>query len=206
MGTGAAKMVDCRPCSRVLPGPPLRRGPGRGRRRVGDLGVGQHLVRTLGPNVVHGEQRGQQVLLFVCQRSTMAGRTDPTGLPERDPTRSPYYVCCPRATGTKTSRSWYHATRSRFRLLQRPEMVLRWHRNLLTHHHAARSHPRRPGRPRTARSIRLVALRLARESHLGLPSPGRDNQPGIPLVDHEPAGTPTRDRRRNRLDGAVSPT
>jgi putative transposase len=52
----------------------------------------------------------------------------------------------------------------RFRLLVRPETVLRWHRDLLARRHAARSRPRRPGRPRTVRSIRLLVLRLAREN------------------------------------------
>ncbi|ONI87997.1 integrase [Saccharothrix sp. ALI-22-I] len=52
----------------------------------------------------------------------------------------------------------------RFRLLVRPETVLRWHRNLLAHRHAAQSRPKRPGRPRTVRSIRLLVLRLAREN------------------------------------------
>ena len=52
----------------------------------------------------------------------------------------------------------------RFRLLVRPETVLRWHRDLLARHHAAMSRPRRPGRPRTVRSIRLLVLRLAREN------------------------------------------
>ena len=52
----------------------------------------------------------------------------------------------------------------RFRLLIRPETVLRWHRDLLARRHAARSRPRRPGRPRTVRSIRLLVLRLAREN------------------------------------------
>jgi transposase InsO family protein len=46
----------------------------------------------------------------------------------------------------------------------RPETVLRWHRNLLARRHAARSRPKRPGRPRTLRSIRLLVLRLAREN------------------------------------------
>ena len=32
----------------------------------------------------------------------------------------------------------------RFRLLIRPDTVLRWHRNLLARRHAARSRPRRP--------------------------------------------------------------
>jgi hypothetical protein len=52
----------------------------------------------------------------------------------------------------------------RFRLLIRPETVLRWHRDLLARGHAARSHPKRPGRPRTVRSIRLLVLCLAREN------------------------------------------
>ena len=52
----------------------------------------------------------------------------------------------------------------RFRLLVRPETVLRWHRDLLARRHAARSRPGRPGRPRTVRSIRVLVLRLAREN------------------------------------------
>jgi putative transposase len=52
----------------------------------------------------------------------------------------------------------------RFRLLVRPETALRWHRDLLARCHAAKSRPRRLGRPRTVRSIRLLVLRLAREN------------------------------------------
>ena len=52
----------------------------------------------------------------------------------------------------------------RFRLLIRPDTVLRWQRDLLARHHAARSRPKRPGRPRTVRSIRQLVLRLAREN------------------------------------------
>ena len=52
----------------------------------------------------------------------------------------------------------------RFRLLVRPDTVLRWHRDLLARRHAARSRPGRPGRPRTVRSIRQLVLRLAREN------------------------------------------
>ena len=51
----------------------------------------------------------------------------------------------------------------RFRLLVRPDTVLRWHRDLLARH-AARSRPKRPRRPRTVRSIRQLVLRLAREN------------------------------------------
>src|SRR5207342_2397449 len=52
----------------------------------------------------------------------------------------------------------------RFRLLVRPDTVLRWHRDLLARRHAARSRPGRAGRPRTVRSIRVLVLRLAREN------------------------------------------
>jgi putative transposase len=52
----------------------------------------------------------------------------------------------------------------RFRLLVRPETMLRWHRDLLARRHAARSRPKSPGRPRTVRSVRRLVLRLAREN------------------------------------------
>ncbi|MBP2337403.1 hypothetical protein JOF41_003581 [Saccharothrix coeruleofusca] len=68
----------------------------------------------------------------------------------------------------------------RLRLLVRPETALRWHRDLLTRRHAARSRPPRPGS-----SIRLLALRLAREKptwgyrriHGELPSSASRSQP-----------------------------
>jgi putative transposase len=52
----------------------------------------------------------------------------------------------------------------RLRLLVRPDTVLRWHRDLIARRHAARSRPRRTGRPRTLRSIRALVVRLAREN------------------------------------------
>jgi len=52
----------------------------------------------------------------------------------------------------------------RMRLLVRPDTVLRWHRDLIRKRHAARSRPRRPGRPPTVRSIRVLVLRLVREN------------------------------------------
>jgi transposase InsO family protein len=52
----------------------------------------------------------------------------------------------------------------RLTLLVRPDTILRWHRDLLRRCHAAASAPRRPGRPRTIRSVRLFVLRLAREN------------------------------------------
>jgi hypothetical protein len=44
------------------------------------------------------------------------------------------------------------------RLLVRPDTILRWHRDLLARQHAARSRPKRPGRPPTLRSIRALVL------------------------------------------------
>jgi putative transposase len=52
----------------------------------------------------------------------------------------------------------------RMRLLVRPDTVLRWHRDLLRRRHAARSKPKRPGRPPTMRSIRVLVLRMVREN------------------------------------------
>jgi transposase len=49
-------------------------------------------------------------------------------------------------------------------LLVGPDTILRWHRDLLARRHAAVSRRRRLGRPRTLRSIRALALRLAREN------------------------------------------
>jgi transposase len=56
------------------------------------------------------------------------------------------------------------AALQRLRLLVRPDTILRWHRELLARRHATVSRPRRPGRPRTLRSIRTLVLRLAREN------------------------------------------
>ena len=55
-------------------------------------------------------------------------------------------------------------TLQRVRLLVCPDTVLRWHRDLLARRHAAASRPKRPGRPRTVRSIRVLVLRLAKEN------------------------------------------
>ncbi|MFF2546225.1 integrase core domain-containing protein [Kitasatospora sp. NPDC058063] len=56
-----------------------------------------------------------------------------------------------------------HALR-RMRLLVRPDTILRWHRDLVARRHAARSRPKRGGRPRTLRSVRALVLRLAAEN------------------------------------------
>ncbi|MGH3410017.1 MAG: hypothetical protein ACRDRJ_47115, partial [Streptosporangiaceae bacterium] len=55
-------------------------------------------------------------------------------------------------------------TLRRMRLVVRPDTVLRWHRDLAARRHAAVSRPKRSGRPRTVRSIRLLVLRLAHEN------------------------------------------
>ncbi|MEU8974750.1 integrase core domain-containing protein [Streptomyces monashensis] len=52
----------------------------------------------------------------------------------------------------------------RLRLLVQPDTVLRWHRNLIKQRHARTCRPKRSGRPRTVRSIRVLVLRLAREN------------------------------------------
>jgi putative transposase len=50
------------------------------------------------------------------------------------------------------------------RLLVQPETILRWHRDLHARRHAAVSRSRRPGRPRTVRSVRALVLRLVAEN------------------------------------------
>jgi hypothetical protein len=57
-----------------------------------------------------------------------------------------------------------HQTLHRLRLLVRPNTILRWHRDLLRRRHATASRPKRPARPRTTRSIRILVLRLAKEN------------------------------------------
>ncbi|GAB2722845.1 integrase core domain-containing protein [Kitasatospora kifunensis] len=52
----------------------------------------------------------------------------------------------------------------RLRLLVQPDTVLRWHRDLMKQCHARSCQPKRPGRPRTVRSIRVLILRLVREN------------------------------------------
>ncbi|MEU5647038.1 integrase core domain-containing protein [Streptomyces milbemycinicus] len=49
-------------------------------------------------------------------------------------------------------------------LLVRPDTVLRWHRTLVARRRATSCRPKRPGRPRTVRSIRVLVLRLAKEN------------------------------------------
>jgi transposase len=52
----------------------------------------------------------------------------------------------------------------RLRLLVRPDTVLRWHCDLMNRRHARTCRPRRPGRPPTVRSVRVLILRLVREN------------------------------------------
>ncbi len=55
-------------------------------------------------------------------------------------------------------------TLRRLPLIVSPDTVLRWHRDLLRRRHARISHPTRPGRRPTVRSIRALILRLARDN------------------------------------------
>jgi transposase InsO family protein len=50
------------------------------------------------------------------------------------------------------------------RLLVRPDTVLRWHRDLIKQRHGRTCRPKRPGRPPTVRSIRVLVLRLVKEN------------------------------------------
>jgi transposase len=49
-------------------------------------------------------------------------------------------------------------------LIVSPDTLLRWHRELLRRRHATASRPKRPGQPRTVRSIRALILRLVQEN------------------------------------------
>ncbi len=55
-------------------------------------------------------------------------------------------------------------TLRRLPLIVSPDTVLRWHRDLLRRRHAKISHPKRPGRRPTARSIQALILRLAHDN------------------------------------------
>ncbi|MBP2329488.1 transposase InsO family protein [Kibdelosporangium banguiense] len=55
-------------------------------------------------------------------------------------------------------------TLHKLRLLVRTDTILRWHRDLMRRRHASMSRPKRPGRPRTIRSVQALVLRLAKEN------------------------------------------
>ncbi|MEV4888209.1 hypothetical protein AB0K48_02305 [Nonomuraea sp. NPDC055795] len=52
----------------------------------------------------------------------------------------------------------------RFRLVVRPDTILRWHREIVRRQHARTCRPKRRGRTPTVRSIRALVLRLVREN------------------------------------------
>ena len=57
----------------------------------------------------------------------------------------------------------------RFRLLVRPDTVLRWHRDLVARRHAARSRPRRPEVPRTFRTVHPLGWTIWKGKNLPRP-------------------------------------
>src|SRR6266436_8459610 len=56
------------------------------------------------------------------------------------------------------------ARRQGLRLLVTPDTILRWHRDIVRRHWAARSRRGKTGRPATRQSIKALVLRLAREN------------------------------------------
>jgi transposase len=56
------------------------------------------------------------------------------------------------------------AQRQGLRLLVTPDTILRWHRDIVRRHWAARSMSSKTGRPATRRNVQALALRLAREN------------------------------------------
>jgi putative transposase len=65
---------------------------------------------------------------------------------------------------TPDDRAFLAALLHQLRLLVCPDMVVRWHRGLVVRRHAVQSRTKRPGQPRTVRSVRALVLRLAREN------------------------------------------
>ena len=57
-----------------------------------------------------------------------------------------------------------NARRHGLRLLVTPDTILRWHRDIIRRHWAAKSIRGKTGRPATRRNIKTLVLRLAREN------------------------------------------
>ena len=70
------------------------------------------------------------------------------------------------------------ARRQGLRLLVTPDTILRWHRDIVRRHWAARSMSSKTGRPATRRNIQALARRLARENPNGGTAESTGNWPG----------------------------
>src|SRR5664279_2598637 len=56
------------------------------------------------------------------------------------------------------------SSRAGARLIVSPATVLRWHRDIVRRRWARKSQHKRPGRPRTRRTVRSLVVRLAKEN------------------------------------------
>lgn len=104
----------------------------------------------------------------------------------------------------------------RLRLMVRPDTVLRWHRDLVARRHATVSKPKRPGRPRTLRSIRALVWCLApirsedvrarshRAHHPADPDPARHRAPNRSVS--RPSREESRHGPRGRRAGSPADT
>jgi hypothetical protein len=98
------------------------------------------------------------------------------------------------------------------RLLVRPDTVLRWHRDLIGRRHAVASRPKHAGGPRTLRSIRILVLRLARETPAGatgtgnISSPASSTRPSTAATSRTPTGPTPNGSWRQYGSGHASPT
>ncbi len=107
----------------------------------------------------------------------LALRHQPT-IPERQPGNArPRFSPDDRALPAALPHRLPTDAHRRPRLPVHPQTVPRWHRDLLAHRHAARSRPRRPGRPRTTRSIRPRCCHRRTRTPPGATAASTENSP-----------------------------